>query len=316
MTSRKSILRISAMLLTIISISLTAQEQNGVSKFQDVNAPGAVETDTYAVNNFGVIAGDYVDSALVQHGMILNGKTLTRVDRPGCVTTPGPGAIALFGLNNKELAVGWCFDTNQRTNVAFEYNHGSFKIIAPPGSIATQGQGINDKGQVVGAFIDSTGAQHGFLLTGAKYTTLNVPSHTLASATGINNRSLISLYAVNSNGHIDSFLTTNGETYTEVDVSIPGVVVTDSIIHGLNNPISADPADRIYFYLDSAGEEHGALFVKGRYYSFDDPKARTGTTRGFGVNDKLEIILDYAPATHGTPSTAPNQGATAYGCCR
>jgi len=318
MTIRKSNFRGSALLLGIMSITLAALQPNGVSKFRNVKAPGAQETDTYAVNNFGVIAGDYVDGNNVQHGMILNGTQLTTVNFGNCQTAPGPGATALFGLTSKQVAVGWCFDTVQQTDVAFEYNHGRITQITFSGAISIQAQGINDLGQVAGAYLDETGSQHGFLLTGAKLTTLDVPNHTTPTAWSINNRGLISIFAVNSSGHYDSFLTTNGRTYTKVNVRIPGIAVTDSLIHGLNNPTSADSADRIYTYLDSAGQKHGALFVKGKYYSFNDPKALSGTTRAFGVNDKLEIIGDYAPAGTARPGTPqpPNQGFAAYGCCR
>jgi hypothetical protein len=101
-----------------------------------------------------------------------------------------------------------------------------------------------------------------------------------------------------------------------VNVKIPGLVVTDSIIHGLNNPISTDAADRIYTYVDAAGQEHAALFVRGGYHSFNDPKGLAGTTQAFGVSDKLEIIGDYTPAALRSPSTPRNQGFLAYGCCR
>jgi probable HAF family extracellular repeat protein len=318
MTGRNSILRFFAMFLAIITISNAAQGQNGVSKFKDVNAPGAMETDTYAVNNFGVIAGDYVDSSQVQHGMILNGKSLTTVDRAGCLTTPGHGAIALFGLTSKQVAIGWCFDTNQQTEVAFEYNHGRITPITISGAVSVQAQGINDAGQVVGAYLDEAGLQHGFLLTGAKLTRLDVPGHNTPAAWSINNRGLISIYAINNNsGHHDSFLTTNGRTYTTVNVRIPGVRVTDSLIHGLNNPISTDSADRVYTYIDSSGQEHGAMFVKGVYYSFNDPNdKKKNTTQGYGLNDKLEIIGDYLPGALHSPTAGVNQGFSAYGCCR
>ncbi len=316
MPSRKPILRLSAMFLAIFSISITAQEQNGVSRFMDVNAPGAIETDTYAVNNFGVIAGDFVDANDVQHGMILNGKNLTTVDRAGCLTTPGPGAITLFGLTSKQVAVGWCFDTTVGTNVAFEYNHGRFVNITFQGAVSIQAQGINDLGEVVGSYFDEAGLQHGFRLSGGKLLTLDVPQHSAPTAWSINSKGLISIYAVNSSGHYDSFLTSNGRTYTNVNVKIPGLVITDSLIHGLNNPISTDAADRIYTYLDASGHEHGALFVRGGYQSFHDPKDFTGTTRAFGVNDKLEIIGDYTPGGLHRPTAAANQGFDAYGCCR
>jgi hypothetical protein len=316
MPSRKLILRLSALFVAIVSTSITAQEPNGVSRYMDVNAPGALETDTYAVNNSGVIAGDFVDTNDVQHGMILNGKTLTTVDRQGCLTAPGPGAITLFGLTSKQVAVGWCFDTTVGTDVAFEYNHGRFTTLTFQGAVSIQAQGINDLGQVVGAYLDEAGLQHGFRLAAGKLLTLDVPQHSAPTAWSINNKGLISIYAVNSSGHYDSFLTSNGRTYNNVNVKIPGLVVTDSLIHGVNNPISTDAADRVYTYVDASGQEHGALFVRGGYHSFNDPKALTGTTRAFGVNDKLEIIGDYAPASLGSPSAPPNQGFDAYGCCR
>ena len=50
--------------------------------FSDVHSTKtATETDSYAVNNSGVIAGDYIDSAGVQHAFTLAGKKLTTVDR-------------------------------------------------------------------------------------------------------------------------------------------------------------------------------------------------------------------------------------------
>jgi len=63
----------------------------------NVKAPvaGVLETDSYAVNNKGVITGDYVDSSAVQHGMILAGKTLTSFDGP-----PGSSLIAAYGINS------------------------------------------------------------------------------------------------------------------------------------------------------------------------------------------------------------------------
>jgi probable HAF family extracellular repeat protein len=318
MTSRNFVLGLSAIVLVIISITITAQEPNGVSKFRDVKAPGATETDTYAVNNFGVIAGAYVDVHNVQHGMILNKQRLTTVDDPRktCLTAPGPGAIALFGIASKGAAVGWCFDTQLQTYVAFVYNHGKFTLIAPQGAISTQASGINDSGQIVGAYLDKNSQQHGFRLTGGKVTTLDVPNHTAPTAWSINNRGLISIYAVNSSGHVDSFLTTDGRTYKKVNVKIPHVVVTDSIIHGLNSPITTDPADRVYTYVDSQGARHGAFFIKGVYYSFDDPNDKSKTTQGFGLNDKLEIIGDYSPSGLDRPATTPKQGFAAYGCCR
>jgi probable HAF family extracellular repeat protein len=54
-----------------------------------------------------------------------------------------------------------------------------------PGARSTSAQGINDAGQIVGFFIDSTG-NHGFLDTGGSFTTIDVPGTSFTIANGIN----------------------------------------------------------------------------------------------------------------------------------
>jgi uncharacterized membrane protein len=58
---------------------------------------------------------------------------------------------------------------------------------ACPGGIArrTALGGINPAGDIVGAYTDAVGMQHGFLLSGGQYTTLDVPGATSTVARGI-----------------------------------------------------------------------------------------------------------------------------------
>src|ERR1700733_10711736 len=144
MTNRNLTPRLCALFLAVASVALAAQgPADGVSDFKNVNAPGATETDPNAINNLGVIAGDYVDSSGVQHAMILQGKQLTTVDRKGCATAPGSTAIAFYGINRNNKVVGWCQDTITGADDAFSYSKGKFTTISPPGAISTQAHGIN-----------------------------------------------------------------------------------------------------------------------------------------------------------------------------
>jgi uncharacterized membrane protein len=61
----------------------------------------------------------------------------------------------------------------------------TFTAIDVPGATATAAVGINDGGQIVGAFGDA-GVQHGFLLDKGTFTTIDVPGATLTNARGIN----------------------------------------------------------------------------------------------------------------------------------
>jgi probable HAF family extracellular repeat protein len=308
-TNRNVILGLCAILLTIVSLAPAAEEPaGGVSDFKNINAPGATETDPYAINNQGFIAGDYVDSSGVQHGMILHGKTLTTVDHKNCLTTPGNNAIAFYGINSKETVVGWCQNNKTGVNNAFSYSKGKFVNISPPGSVSTQAQGINDKGQIVGTYLDTGGNQHGFLRTSGKYTTLDVPGDTASDAWAINNKGLITIFAANTSGSYDSFLF-NGKSYTEIDV--PGA--TQNFVAAIDNF-----GDRVYTILDSSNNIHGAFFLNvkgGTYTVFDDPKG-TDTTHAFGLNNSLKIVGRYSPASRDGAGTATSQGYSAIGCCR
>jgi probable HAF family extracellular repeat protein len=68
---------------------------------------------------------------------------------------------------------------------------GSFTQIDVPGAIGlpitigTVASGINDAGQIVGSFSDSTG-DHGFLDVGGSFTQIDVPGATSTDVFGIN----------------------------------------------------------------------------------------------------------------------------------
>jgi hypothetical protein len=255
--------------------------------FSDVHAnQTAMETDTFAVNNLGMIAGDYVDSNNVQHAMILAGKKLTTVDHPNCVTTGGfaAGAIAFYGINKSGAAAGWCASTQTGLDLAFVYAGGKFTTINFPKSTSTQAIGISDDGDVVGLYIDSSAVQHGFLKRGAAYTSIDVKGDTSTEAWGINNRDQITVFALSSTGSYESFIY-NRKTFKKI--SDPNAGTIGTIARIVNNK-----GDVAGAYFDSSGFEVGFLLHDGQYYDVKDPNANNNT-RPDGLNDKLEIVGRY-----------------------
>jgi hypothetical protein len=258
--------------------------------FSDVHAnKTAMETDSFAVNNTGAIAGDYVDAGSVQHAMILAGKKLTTVNRKNCATSGGfnSGAIAFYGINNKGAAAGWCTNTTTGLYDGFVYSGGKFTAIKYPKSTGTQAIGINDKGYVVGFYLDSGKVQHGFVKKGSKYTTIDVSGDTNTTVWGINNKGQMAVFATGSTGY-DSFIY-NGKTFKKI--SDPNAGTSGTIIRNVNGNGDAAGA-----YFNSSGQEVGFLFHGGKYYDVKDPKANNNT-RPDGVNDKLEIVGRYSPAS-------------------
>ncbi len=91
-------------------------------------------------------------------------------------------------------------------------------LNGPLGINGTEAFGINDAGQIVGVYEDSSGTFHGFLYSGGTYITLNDPLGTGATtyATGINDAGQIVGYYDDSSGAEHGFLYSDG-TYTTLD---------------------------------------------------------------------------------------------------
>jgi hypothetical protein len=262
--------------------------------FSDVHAnKTATETDTFAVNNAGTIAGDYVDAKSVQHAMILAGKKLTTVDHPNCVTSGGftSGAIAFYGINSAGAAAGWCTSTKTALYTGFVYAGGKFTAINFPKSNGTQAIGINDKGAVVGLYLDSGNVQHGFLKVGTKYTRIDVKGDTTTEAWGINNSGQITVFALSPTGTYESFIY-NGKTFKKI--VDPNQGTSGTIARIVNNK-----GDVAGAYFNTAGSEIGFLLHGGKYYDVNDPKG-VGGTRPDGLNDKIEIVGRYLTSTSAT----------------
>lgn len=62
----------------------------------------------------------------------------------------------------------------------------TFTSVDVPGATVTEAHGINDAGQIVGAYQDTTGTYHGFLSSGGILSTIDVPGATFTVANGIN----------------------------------------------------------------------------------------------------------------------------------
>jgi len=285
---KRSILGV-LLILTFVAVGIAAAPPLTFT-FSDVHSSKtALETDTYGVNNAGVIVGDYVDSASVQHGMILAGKKLTTVNNKNCsATAVGVDGISFYAINSAGTAAGWCTGTSG-SFIAFTYAKGKFTTIAFPKAIETEATGINDKGDVVGIYFDTAGAQHGFSKFGSKYKSIDVKGETSADAWGINNAGQITVYAINSAGDYDSFLLTGTKFKNINNPNAKGGLGT--IVHTPSNVGDIDGT-----YYNSAGTEMGWLLHKGKYYDVVDPG---GVTRADGLNDKSELVGRYGSGTFG-----------------
>jgi probable HAF family extracellular repeat protein len=195
------------------------------------------------------------------------------------------------------LAVS-CLYTNLSTAHAASYTFTSLDVPFS-GANATAAFGINDQGQIVGSYGDSSGGTHGFLYAASVFTPLDVP-FSGANATiafGINDQGqIVGSYNDLSGRH--GFLYAAG-VFTPLDVPFSGANAT--IAFGIN-----DQGQIVGSYNDLSGL-HGFLYAAGVFTPLDVPFSGTIATRASGINDQGQIVgfyIDSSGRAHGFLYTA------------
>jgi len=155
-----------------------------------------------------------------------------------------------------------------------------------PGAHDPTATGINNSGQIVGAYSDSNGGLHGFLRRGkGVFTPIDVPNAGTAPH-GINNRGQIVGFYSDSSG-IHGFVYKNGAV-TPIDV--PGATLTEAVGINKYGHVVGD-------YRDSSGTFHGFLYAEGTFTTIDVPGA--SLTGPQGINRYGEIVGFYDDSSGG-----------------
>jgi uncharacterized membrane protein len=169
-------------------------------------------------------------------------------------------------------------------------NSGSIEVITtfdyPGTGNSTLPQKINERGDVVGEFIDSNGVTRGFVRfsNGSFSEPIVDPNDTVGftEGRGINNpRTVVGDYAA-SDGTIHSFFL-SGSTFTEYDV--PGAVQTNLL--SINEPGDVTGG----FDPDGSGVFQGFIDRRGTITSFAVPGA--ASTFAYEINNSKQLVVGY-----------------------
>jgi hypothetical protein len=183
----------------------------GAGKYTAISAPGALYTIALGVNDSGTIAGTFTTPDNITHGFFLNGAKFTQYDLSGApgtvvhginnagdfVGTSGSngndrgflsvgGTVTSFavngrpteayGINSANTTVGYFINAQANAFHGFSRDStGHVTQIDFPGSVSTACTSINDAGVVSGFYLDTAGANHGFILANGTYKTSSVP---------------------------------------------------------------------------------------------------------------------------------------------
>ena len=232
---------------------------------------------------------------------------------------PGAAITAHIGINDHGQITGpyIAADAIPTPDGGFDTGHGfvqdhrshtdSFDV---PGASITLPNGINDRGQIAGVYVDADvaplpdgsappGSNHGFIRDRrGTITTFEIPYSRLHSVSDINNRGQIT-------GYYDEPDFTGGGAFlrdrdgTFIAISHPGSAYT--LAHSIN-----DRGRVVGAYLEPgaapnpdgtipARTVHGFVWERGRFTSFDVPGSIY--TQAYGINDRGQIVGGYRDAS-------------------
>ena len=195
------------------------------------------------------------------------------------------GAVETFanGVDDHGVIVGY-FDDDVTLAHGFVLKNGLLKTFDAPGAVnITEHYGINNHGELSGAYYDGT-ALVGYLKLGSVFQAVT-PGGPYTIARGLNDAGLtVGQYAVSGTDH--GFFW-DGKHFA--DLMVPGSTLTHA--QGIDN------LDRIVgFSVDAAGLQHGFKLIGGVYTPFDVSGADSYGTRAFGISDKGWIVGAYGDA--------------------
>ena len=188
-----------------------------------------------------------------------------------------------FHIGCASLVLGVCLSFIQTAHAQY-----TFTTIDVPGAVDTLLTGINDRGDIVGAYNNEIfGPSYAFFTEGDSLITIAVPGSSQTTAFGINNNGKIVGSFVTGEQH--GFLySSKRQRFKQVDVPFPtGVFLTR--VNGTNNR-----GQSVGEYLDqpTSNEQHGFLYSKGQFSSIDVPDAEV--TSATGINNQGQIVGFYA----------------------
>jgi probable HAF family extracellular repeat protein len=183
-------------------------------------------------------------------------------------------------------------------NGAFLLEDGVFTPLPNvPGAVATVHLRINNRGQVLGWYVNGVAQLSGFIMDRGAITTIHVPGSMATVPTGINDRDQVVGGYVEPGATVDPVSGELGPVrgfrwdrgvFTRIDFANAATTAP----YDINNR-----GQIVGNYGDADGVQHGFLFHRGVFTSIDHPLATRApgltATRLVGINDSGRIVGSY-----------------------
>jgi hypothetical protein len=162
--------------------------------------------------------------------------------------------------------------------------------------------GVNDVGDVVGGFRDTSGVRHAYIMSAqSEFQSIDFPGATATFGEGINNRGDIVGFYADTSGLRHGFLLSAGQ-FTTIDFPAANAIFN----------IAADINDRgeiAGMYNTSDGGIHGYILTRDGFISLDLSSSVIPITQVFGINNRSQVEGDFADASFNTHGFVFRSGA-------
>jgi hypothetical protein len=154
--------------------------------------PGAFINRADSINDSGRVAGHFFAArSNVGHGWVWGSGRYTTFDVPGA--NPDVFGTRVADINEAGTVVGSYVDEDFNTHGFLRRRDGTSETVDVPGSFSTVVNGINSRGDLVGAYLafdeaNGTVIRGGFVFSGGKFHTVIYPGASTTMVTGINDR--------------------------------------------------------------------------------------------------------------------------------
>lgn len=270
--------------------------QNG--GFVTIDAPGAGTvqnqgTTAFVINQKGVVAGYYVDSAYAYHGFVRSAQgVITEFDAPRLTNTEAMAINTSGQIVGNGHYQGSIIGQNQGF---LRVANGGFGGIHPPDSLYTSPTGINDSGEIAGTYYTHADVNRGFITASSNgvrtYTLFDEPDASSQPGygtyvSGINTSGeVFGNYVDATVGAYHGFTRDGSGNFVSFEAPGAGTGQGYGTI-----PLAINRSGEIVgYYSDSSAVLHG--FVRdasGNITDFDPP----GSTQTFAysINDNGEVV--------------------------
>jgi probable HAF family extracellular repeat protein len=253
--------------------------------FVSIDYPGATLTRAFDINDAGVIVGIFRLPGQKNRGFMLRQGKFTELGPPD----PDAGVRTARGLNDRDEVVGLFTLNIDDSEHGFLLSAGTKLRLDFPGALVTDAWGINNRGSIVGSFVDSSGVLHGWLRTRGTYTQIDIPGALDTVSFGVNDRGqIVGAWDITPSilAGIHGFLLAQGKVTT---YDVPSFVGVGNQFDRIN-----DVGDIIGIFQDNNGALHGFVLqggLSGPFIQLDYPGATQ--TGPWGINNAGQIVGRY-----------------------